>query len=212
LLSARVRNGASASMLAPVTMSPVPDRAELNAVAETERVVVRLWHPVDADRLLDIHSRSEVMKWLGQIPMSNREEALERIEEWNVTAAPNLGFGMWAVVERDCSVPAGTVFMQVLPDGAGEVEIGWYLHPDSWGRGLASDAASALLVRGFASGLDEIWALPAPDNDRSIAVCHRIGMQLLGLTDRWWHEPHLMFWAGAHPGQQPSVSPDAPAA
>jgi RimJ/RimL family protein N-acetyltransferase len=198
-------------MLAAVTMNPVPDRADLRGVAEAERVVVRLWHPVDADRLLDIHSCTEVMKWLGQIPMRNREDALDRIEEWNLTAAPNLGCGTWAVVERHSFVPAGTVFMQALPDGAGEVEIGWYLHPDSWGRGLISDAAAALLERGFASGLDEIWALPAPDNDRSIAVCRRIGMQLLGLTDRWWHEPHLMFWAGAHPGQQPSVSPDAPA-
>ena len=113
------------------------------------------------------------------------EEAVERIEEWNLTAAPNLGLGMWAVVERHSSVPAGTVFMQVLPDGAGEVEIGWYLHPDSWGRGLASDAAAALLVRGFASGLDEISALPAPDNDRSIAVCETAVRD----RSRAWSEP-----------------------
>jgi RimJ/RimL family protein N-acetyltransferase len=191
-------------------MSPVPDRADLKAVAEAERIVVRPWRPVDADRLLDIHSRREVMKWLNQSPMTSREDALKRIEEWNRTAATHPGFGTWAVVERHSSIAAGTVFMQALPDGADEVEIGWYLHPDSWGRGLASDAAAALLQRGLSSGLDEIWALPAPDNDRSIAVCRRIGMQFLGLTERWWHEPHLMFWAGAHPGQQPSVSPDAP--
>jgi len=129
-------------MLAAVTMNPVPDRADLKVVAEAERVVVRLWHPDDADRLFDIHSRTEVMKWLDQIPMRNREDALERIEAWNLTAAPNLGLGMWAVVERHSLVPAGTVFMQVLPDGAGEVEIGWYLHPDSWGRGFASAAAA----------------------------------------------------------------------
>ena len=198
-------------MLAAVTMNPVPDWADLKVVAEAERGVVRLWHPDDADRLLDIHSRTEVMKWLDQSPMTNREDALERIEEWNMTAAANPGFGTWAVVERQSFIPAGTVFMQALPDGAGEDEIGWYLHPDSWGRGLASNAAAALLKRGLSSGLDEIWALPAPDNDRSIAVCRRIGMQLLGLTDRWWHRPHLMFWAGAHSGQRPSVSPDAPA-
>jgi RimJ/RimL family protein N-acetyltransferase len=189
----------------------VRDRADLEALAEAERVVVRPWHPVDADRLLDIHSRTEVMKWLDQTPMRNREDALERIEEWNMRAAAHPGLGTWAVLERHSFVPAGTVFMQALPDGAGEVEIGWYLHPDSWGRGLASHAATALLGHGFAIGLDEIWALPAPDNDRSIAVCRRIGMRLLGVTDRWWHAPHLMFWAGAHPGQQPSVSPDAPA-
>jgi hypothetical protein len=60
---------------------PVPDRADLKVVAEAERVVVRLWHPDDADRLLDIHSRTEVMNWLDQSPMTNREDALERIED-----------------------------------------------------------------------------------------------------------------------------------
>ena len=79
-----------------------------------------------------------------------------------MTAATSTAFGTWAVVQRHSFIPAGTVFMQALPDGAGEVELGWYLHPDSWGRGLASDAAAALLKRGLLSGLDEIWALPAP--------------------------------------------------
>ena len=192
-------------------MTRVVDRPDLEAAAHTERIVIRRWHPVDADRLLDIHSRTEVMKWLSQPPMTTHDEALERIEEWKMTAAAEPRFGTWAVVERHSGIAAGTLFMQVLPEEAGEVEIGWYLHPDSWGRGLASDAAAALLKRGLASGLDEIWGLPAPENARSIAVCRRIGMQLLGVTDRWWHEPHLMFWVGADRGQQPSVSPDAPA-
>jgi hypothetical protein len=32
------------------------------------------------------------------------------------------------------------------------------------------------------------------DNDRSARVCGRIGMRLLGITDRWYPEPSLMFW------------------
>jgi hypothetical protein len=88
---------------------------------------------------------------------------------------------------------------------------GWQLHPDSWGQGFASEAASAVLERGFADGLPEVWAVMYPDNDRSVAVCRRIGMRLLGTTHCWYHEPSLMFWAGARPGQRPSLEPDQPA-
>jgi RimJ/RimL family protein N-acetyltransferase len=117
------------------------------------------------------------------------------------------------VVERLSDVPAGTVLLKPLPDGDGdgEIEIGWRLHPDSWGKGLASEAAGALLKRGFADGLEETWAVAHLDNHRSVGVCRRIGMRLLGITHRWYHEPSLMFWVGAQPGREPSVGPDEPA-
>ena len=107
-------------------------------------------------------------------------------------------------------VPAGTVLLKPLPDGAGEIEIGWHLHPDSWGRGLATEAARPLLARGFALGIAEIWAVTDPRNQRSARVCEKLGMQLLGTTDRWYHEPSLMFWIGAGEDQQPTIGPDGP--
>lgn len=105
----------------------------------------------------------------------------------------------------------GTVLLKQLPDGAAEIEIGWHLHPDSWGRGLATEAARALLARGFAIGLAEIWAVADPDNQQSVRVCEKLGMRLLGTTHRCYHELSLMFWIGAHDDQQPTISPDDPA-
>jgi RimJ/RimL family protein N-acetyltransferase len=97
-----------------------------------------------------------------------------------------------------------------LPDGEDEVEIGWHFHPDSWGKGLATEAAGALLARAFTNGLEEVWAVTDLNNHRSAAVCRRIGMRLLGVTNRWYHEPSLTFWAGARAGQEPSLRPDEP--
>ncbi len=85
------------------------------------------------------------------------------------------------------------------------------MHPDSWGRGLATEAAHALLVRGFALGLQEIWAVTDPQNQRSARVCEKLGMRLLGTTHRWYHELSLMFWIGARDNQQPTITPDGPA-
>ncbi len=176
----------------------------------TERLEIRPWSPADVDRYFDIYRRPEVMRWLSGGAMRDRREAAERMNRMLARLAQDPRFGSWAIVERASGVPAGTVLLKPLPDGGGEIEIGWHLHPDSWGRGYASEAASALLACGFSYGLREVWAVTDPANDRSIAVCRRIGMRLLGTTSRWYHEPSLMFWAGADPGSSPSLSPDAP--
>jgi RimJ/RimL family protein N-acetyltransferase len=127
----------------------------LTVVAETERIVIRPWRPDEADRLFDLLRRMEVAKWLGATP------------------------------EKASGIPAGTVLLKPPPDGDGEVEIGWHFHADSWGKGLASEAAGALLARAFDDGLKEVWAVTHLDNHASMAVCRRIGMHLLGVTRRW---------------------------
>jgi RimJ/RimL family protein N-acetyltransferase len=178
---------------------------------ETARLVIRPWSRQEIDRFFDLYRRPEVTRWLGGGPVRDRSEAIERMERNLARLAEDPRYGSWAVVERDSGVPAGTVLLKPLPDGDGEIEIGWHLHPDSWGRGYATEAASAMLGRGFSYGLREIWAVVDPANDRSIAVCGRIGLRLLGTTSRWYHEPSLMFWAGADPGAVPSLQPEQPA-
>jgi RimJ/RimL family protein N-acetyltransferase len=189
----------------------VPAR-DTNVIAKTPRVVIRAWRPDEADRLFDLLSRTEVVRWLGPAePMRRRDEAVARIAAWARATAEDPRFGAWAAVERGSGVPAGTVLLKPLPNGDGEVEIGWHFHPDSWGKGLASEAAGALLSRAFAVGLPEVWAVTDLDNRASMAVCERIGMRRLGITHRWYEGPSQMFWAGREDGQQPSLAPDVPA-
>jgi RimJ/RimL family protein N-acetyltransferase len=177
----------------------------------TERLIVRPWRLDDADRFFDIYRRPEVTRWIGAEPMQDRGEAVELIERILAQLDDtDFRFGSWAVVDRSTSTAVGGVGLKPLPDGEGEVEIAWNLHPDSWGNGFASEAAQAVLARGLADGLPEVWAVTYLDNRRSAAVCHRIGMQLLGVTHRWYHKPLLMFWTGTRLGQEPSLEPDQP--
>jgi RimJ/RimL family protein N-acetyltransferase len=183
----------------------------------TPRVDARPWTHEDVDVMYDVYRRWEVARWLGAPPKAAEsvDEMHERVDRWGAICAEPGPFGAWAVVPRDLGTPVGTVLLLPLDRGAGglpgEVEIGWHLHPDSWGRGLATEAARPLLARGFALGLAEIWAVTDPMNRRSAHVCEKLGMRLLGTTDRWYHELSLMFWIGARDGQQPTISPDAPA-
>ncbi|TCO48240.1 RimJ/RimL family protein N-acetyltransferase [Kribbella antiqua] len=162
-------------------------------VYETDRLVVRDWADADGDRVFDIYRRWEVSRWLGAEPrvMTDRGAATRLIERWNERNTDPL-YGVWAVEERSTGSIAGTVLLVPLPDPSdgtqskGEIEVGWHLHPDSWGRGLATEAARAAIAHGFRAGLDEIYAVVRPDNHASLAVCRRLGMRPLGRTRRWY--------------------------
>jgi RimJ/RimL family protein N-acetyltransferase len=194
-----------------VTIAGVFGASDGDIVAATERLLIRPWRPDEVDRFYDMRRRMAVARWIGGRPLTNRRDAIALLERLRAELALDPRFGAWAIVDRRTQIPAGTVLLKALPDGDGEVEIGWHLHPDSWGRGFATEAATAMLARGFALGLDEIWAVTHPDNRRSIRVCRKLGMTELGPTHRWYHEPSVMFWAAIKPGQQPSIKPDPPA-
>lgn len=156
------------------------------------RLRFRTWHPVDAPRVLDMYSQPEVYRYLGASPrpVADLDEARDRIAAWEQRTQ---GFcGIWAIEAEDHgdSAPVGTALLVPLPRSDGEptsaYEIGWHLHPDAWGYGYATEAGGALLQRARDAGLTQVRAVVYPDNSRSRAVCRRLGMTEVGLTDEWY--------------------------
>jgi RimJ/RimL family protein N-acetyltransferase len=164
---------------------------------ETERCRVRTWTPGDAERAFDLYRRWEVARWLGAQPraMEDRAEADRLVQRWADLNRERPDTGRWAVERKDDGVVAGTIIVLPLPDGDGEFEVGWHFHPDSWGQGLASEAARGALSWGFAHGLAEIFAVVRPDNAASLALCRRIGMEPLGRTTAYYDAELELFRA-----------------
>ncbi|MCW2855932.1 MAG: putative acetyltransferase [Marmoricola sp.] len=167
-------------------------------IATTERLRIRDWQIDDAPAALDIMSRLEVVRWLGDgepVLMKDLDEARTRIGTWMLRDDPPCGH--WAIEVTDGGPldgrTIGTVLLVPLPNGDGEVEIGWHLHPDAWGHGYASEAARAVLRRGFKGGLTEIHAVTDLTNEPSQAVCRRIGMEHRGIIDKWYATPSQYF-------------------
>ena len=150
----------------------------------TARLRLRPWttSPADLARLTDLYGRDEVTRWLGGPPTVSAEELVAR---WAALHARDDRFGCWAIELPDGEV-VGTLLFKPLPNGVGEVEVGWHLHPDSWGHGYATEAARAVIERGFDAGLPEVYAVVRPGNEASLAVCRRLGMQPLGRMRRWY--------------------------
>lgn len=157
----------------------------------TDRLTLRLFTEDDTDALFDLMSRPEVAVWSGRgRPMLHRDEAVERIARMPERAGEHPAAGVFAVVPDGTTSPVGMAVLVPIPPSDGvdrhDHEIGWHLHPDVWGRGYATEAASALVDRAFASDLTELYAVTHPDNARSQAVCRRLGMTDLGLSTDWY--------------------------
>ncbi|WP_051799461.1 GNAT family N-acetyltransferase [Catenuloplanes japonicus] len=162
----------------------------------TDRLELRPWREDEADlaRLRDIRSRPEVAGWLAdRRPVTEPAAILAMVRRWATLSEETSGrYGVWAVQPRGTDTVVGGVVLKPLPglDNAtytADIEAGWFLHPDSWGRGYATEAARALLDREFAAGAPEIYAVVYPGNTASAAVATRLGMRPLGLrSDRWY--------------------------
>ncbi|MDG4823612.1 GNAT family N-acetyltransferase [Asanoa sp. WMMD1127] len=163
-------------------------------VFETDRLIVRQWTESDADvaRVFDMMSRWEVARWLGAHPrtLETETEARTMMRRWQERASPDGQQGIWAVDVRDTGVTVGSVLVVPLPGvddkPTTDIEVGWHLHPDSWGHGYATEAGRAAIDRAFAAGLSEIFAVIRAGNTPSVAVARRLGMTPIGTQTRWY--------------------------
>ena len=167
-------------------------------VFETDRLVVRDWADSDGDRVFDIYRRWEVARWLGSVPapLKSRDESVARIERWALAAMRDSRFGLWAIEDAETRIVVGTVLLVPIPltgeeqprppEDDGDVEVGWHLHPDSWGQGYATEAARGALAKAWSDGLGEVVAVVYAGNEPSLRVCQRLGMEPTGPTQKWY--------------------------
>ena len=138
-------------------------------VAVTERLVLRAFTPGDAEAFAAINADPLVTRYVGG-PLTR--EASDALLGRILAQEP---FARWAV-EREGEL-LGFCGLGLHPLVAGDVEIGWRLASRVWGRGYATEAATA--VRELASGtygLRRIVAVVHPDNVASLRVAEKIGL------------------------------------
>ncbi|TWT72591.1 GNAT family N-acetyltransferase [Crateriforma conspicua] len=145
---------------------------------QTRRLLHRAFDLGDAEAFFRLNSDQEVMKFTGEPLLSSLKQASEAIECY--TDFERYGFGRWACVEKQSGRVIGFSGLKYLPD-LDEVDVGYRLMPEFWGRGFATEACAACLEFGFRTlQLKEIIAMVIPANAASIGVVRKCGMRCEG--------------------------------
>jgi RimJ/RimL family protein N-acetyltransferase len=145
---------------------------------QTPRLTLRPVTLDDLDHVYAWQCRPDVVRWMLGAEPSTREQSRESVV---------LMSGQDALrVEGDCLTLAVATDAAVI--GAVELvwrsqldraaELGYVFHPDHAGRGLATEAATAVLDWGFNQfGLHRIYARCHSRNDASARLMTRLGMR-----------------------------------
>lgn len=145
-------------------------------ILETERLRLRALEPGDAEPLSLICGDPHVMRFY---PAPWPPERVEGFVRYNLRLQVERGFSLWGVVHRETDQFIG--FCGLIPqtvDGLAEIEVGYIIHPEFWGRGLAPEAARASRDFAFHRGVPRVISLINPHNQPSIRVAEKIGMGL----------------------------------
>ena len=160
----------------------------MSIIAETKRLSLRTWEAADREPYATHCNQPRVMKMLGGV---QEREDLAADVEWFIECQRRFGHALWVLERKGDGAFLGFTGLDRLRTESGEVpellhdqvEIGWRLRSDAWGRGYASEAAYVSLdiafrVRRFPLVVSRIH----PKNAPSIRLASKLGLE----RDRRW--------------------------
>jgi RimJ/RimL family protein N-acetyltransferase len=149
-------------------------------VLETERLLLRPWRASEAVIHRELWTERD-----PRVPPHRRIDAsghptIEELEDWIRRGAPSGSIGLLAIQRKS---PGDVIGYCGLVDDAGpegEPELAFELLRRVWGRGYATEAASAVLDWARAAGYGRVWASVWDWNSASRRVLAKVGFAETG--------------------------------
>lgn len=146
---------------------------------ETKRLFLRKLKDYDVEEIFKMRSDVEIMRFIRE-PQTKKEESRKWIEmiseRWD-----DEKIGFCGVIEKETKRFVGWCGLWRLKETK-EIEVGYAINKDFWGKGYASESAKGCLEYGFNElNLDKIVAVADPENIASQNVMKRIGMKYAGI-------------------------------
>lgn len=150
---------------------------------ETTRLLIRKFTKDDLNDLHEMNSNPEVMKYIFGRPLA-LEESQKYLDIYFDTYQKYPGLGNFAAFEKETKKFIGWVCLRPYPDDNNEIEIGYRLNKQSWGKGYASELAQKMVDYGFHQmKLKEIMAIVNPENAASKNVLAKAGLKYIKNID-----------------------------
>lgn len=153
----------------------------MQVVLETERLVLRRFTEADAEKLFDLDSDPEVMRFLSGGTPTPREviqnDILPRFLRYDERFP---GYGFWAAIEKATGDFLGWFSFRPSDGAPDEARLGFRLRKAAWGKGYATEGSRALIRKGFTElGVQRVVATTYQDNLASRRVMEKVGMKLV---------------------------------
>jgi len=145
---------------------------------ESERLLFRDWKEADLPVFREMNKDPLVMKYFPRVLEEDETDSFyQRIQEELKTS----GYGLYAVEVKETQEFIGYIGFHkaTFPSFFTPcIEIGWRLTSTAWGKGYATEGATACLDYGFNFlNLDKIYSFTAAVNLPSENVMRKIGMK-----------------------------------
>jgi len=184
----------------------------------TPRLALRPPREEDLPAIINIFSDPDVCRYLGDGSTRSPDQC-ERSLRNALNCWRDRGFGPFMIHAAE-RVIGDCLLVPIVRSGADpnefdqrgpEIEIGYRLAREHWGKGYATEAARAVLTwalgaDGAGPALERIIAVTYPQNAASRRVLEKLGMRCLGETDAYYNVTTVLYETvgqGADHGQEP---------
>lgn len=145
---------------------------------ETERLYLRPWRVEDAEDLYELAKDPEVGPAAGWPAHKDAEESRQII--LTVLAAPET----YVMIRKEDGNLIGSIGLKFGEDSTSELqdepELGYWIGRAYWGRGYATEAAKAMIIRAFEEcHAHAVWCCHYEGNHRSQRVIEKCGFHYI---------------------------------
>ncbi|HEY0763086.1 MAG TPA: GNAT family N-acetyltransferase [Pyrinomonadaceae bacterium] len=169
-------------------------------VLETGRLFLRGLTVGDAEFILTLLNEPSFLRFIGDKKVRTVADAEQYILNGPVASYERHGFGLLLVELKVAQTPIGICGLlkrEELPDP----DIGFAFLPDFWNKGYAFEAAAAVMKDARERlKLERILAITNQDNEASIKLLQKIGLQFERLIKMSTDAVELILMASSQPG------------
>lgn len=147
---------------------------EMIPKVETERLIIRPFELKDINDAYEMNLDEKVSRYTADGGIVSKEEIHRRITEDVMGDYQRYGYGRMAIEWKENHKCIGFTGLKYLAD-LQEVDLGYRLMSNFWGKGIATEAGKISLQFGFDYlKIERIIALVLPENKASIKVLKKL--------------------------------------
>jgi [ribosomal protein S5]-alanine N-acetyltransferase len=170
----------------------IPRLSELDLTLETPRLVLRQFTESDVDDIWPVVSQAEFPKMMSWAAHTDPNETLGFVRAVNKGLEQNAGV-VWAIVFEQRvvgSIGLDSMVFALRAVRIDRAELGFWLAPEHWNKGLMTEAADAVMRCAFQTiGLHKVTVGCIADNVASRRVIEKLGFRYVGrLEDDVWRD------------------------